>query len=86
MGSGKGPRRRQRRVSWTACKPTGKRRFDTERHAQAVLGGAYKDRLLGSLIGVVTTRDEIRVYRCKHCLGWHLTSWTATTYQRRAAR
>lgn len=44
------------------CKTTKKVRFGSRLDARIALAEAQVD------------RDEKRVYRCRFCLGWHLTS------------
>jgi len=54
----------------TRCKASGKWRYDSERAASIVLAGVRTRAALRN----ENRRKEQRVYKCRDCHGWHLTS------------
>lgn len=57
------------------CEASNKRRFRDHREAVEALHGAAVSRQVAAELGQVSTRREVRSYRCTACRGWHLTSW-----------
>jgi hypothetical protein len=63
----------------SAC-PTGKRRWPTERAADAALLSAQQTRMRRAR-GRYQGKLEDRVYACGNCEGYHLTSMSAEEYE-----
>lgn len=55
------------RGRYRTCERTGKRRFPDQKEAKAV---RWQRRESGEIFG----SDDLRIYECQWCHGWHFTS------------
>jgi len=62
---------------YPVCPTTGKRRLDDRADVVLALAKAVRARAEADARDSVTSRREVRGYRCSACRGWHLTSRVA---------